>query len=139
MFDDITTGAENDIEQVTQLARSMVGRWGMSERVGFLAVIPRDGSSPLARSPWSDATREAVDAEVRRIVDDSHDRVLRLLTEHRDKLEALALALLEHETLDQDAAYAAAGIAPHRRRCSRPERRATPARRRATASSAAAR
>ena len=111
-FDDITTGAENDIEQVTALARSMVGRWGMSERVGFLAVIPRDGSPPLARSPWSDATQEAVDAEVRRIVDDSHDRVLRLLTEHRDKFEALALALLEHETLDQDAAYAAAGIAP---------------------------
>ena len=70
VFDDITTGAENDIEQVTQLARSMVGRWGMSERVGFLAVIPRDGGSPLAHSPWSDATREAVDAEVRRIVDD---------------------------------------------------------------------
>ncbi len=114
VFDDITTGAENDIEQVTQLARSMVGRWGMSDRVGFLAVIPRDGSSPLARSPWSDATRETVDAEVRRIVDDSHDRVLGLITEHRDKLEALALALLEHETLDQDATYAVAGIPPHR-------------------------
>ncbi len=113
VFDDITTGAENDIEQVTQVARSMVGRWGMSDRVGFLAVIPRDGGSPLARSPWSDATREAVDAEVRRIVDDSHDRVVGLVTEHRDKLEALALALLEHETLDQDATYAAAGIPPH--------------------------
>jgi cell division protease FtsH len=129
VFDDITTGAENDIEQVTQLARSMVGRWGMSERVGFLAVIPRDGGSPLTRSPWSDATREAVDAEVRRIVDESHDRVQRLLTKHRDKLDALALALLEHETLDQDAVYATAGIAPG----------ATPARRPATAPSAAAR
>jgi cell division protease FtsH len=129
VFDDITTGAENDIEQVTQLARSMVGRWGMSDRVGFLAVIPRDGVSPLARSPWSDATREAVDAEVRRIVDDSHDRVLHLLTEHRDKLETLALALLEHETLDQDAVYSAAGIAPG----------PTPAQPRATAPSAAAR
>jgi cell division protease FtsH len=111
-FDDITTGAENDIEQVTSLARSMVGRWGMSDRVGFLAVIPRDGSSPLARSPWSDATQDVVDGEVRRIVDDAHDRVMRLVTEHREKLEALALALLAHETLDQDAAYAAAGIAP---------------------------
>ena len=97
---------------MTALARSMVGRWGMSERVGFLAVIPRDGSSPLARSPWSDSTQAAVDAEVRRIVDESHDRVVRLLTEHRDKVDSLALALLEHETLDQDAAYAAAGIAP---------------------------
>jgi cell division protease FtsH len=111
-FEDITTGAENDIEQLTQLARSMVGRWGMSDRIGFLAVIPRDGGSPLARSAWSDATREAVDAEVRRIVEESHDRVLRLLSEQRDKLDALALALLEHETLDQDVAYAAAGIAP---------------------------
>ena len=112
VFDDITTGAENDIEQVTQLARSMVGRWGMSERVGFLAVIPRDGSAPFSHDGWSDATRKAVDDEVRRIVDDAHDRVLALLTEHRDRLETLALALLEHETLDQDAAYAAAGIAP---------------------------
>ncbi len=112
VFDDITTGAENDIEQVTQLARSMVGRWGMSDRVGFLSVLPRNGSSPLARSPWSDATQEAVDEEVRRIIDASHDRVLGLLTEHRDRLESLALALLERETLDQDAAYAAAGIAP---------------------------
>ena len=128
VFEDITTGAENDIEQVTQLARSMVGRWGMSEAVGFLAVIPRDGSSPLARSPWSDATREKVDTEARRIVDDSHDRVLLLLTTNRSRLDALALALLEHETLDQDAAYAAAGIEP-----------VTPAPPRATAPSAAAR
>jgi cell division protease FtsH len=112
VFDDITTGAENDIEQVTQVARSMVGRWGMSERVGFLSVIPRDGDSPFARSPWSDATREALDAEVRRLVDAAHDRVLGLLTEHRDRLEALALALLAQETLDQDAIYAAAGITP---------------------------
>jgi cell division protease FtsH len=112
VFDDITTGAANDIEQVTAVARSMVGRWGMSEAIGFLAVIPADGGSPLARSPWSDATREAFDIEVRRIVDDSHERVLRLLGEHRDKLESLTQALLEHETLDQDAAYAAAGIAP---------------------------
>jgi cell division protease FtsH len=111
VFDDITTGAENDIEQVTQLARSMVGRWGMSDRIGFLAVHPRDDGPPFAAMPWSDATREAVDAEVRRIVEDSHDRVARLLGAHRDKLEALAAALLAHETLDQAAAYAAAGIA----------------------------
>jgi cell division protease FtsH len=112
IFDDITIGAENDIEQVTQLARAMVGRWGMSDRVGFLAVIPRDGVSPLARTPWSESTQEAVDAEVRRLVDASHDRVARLLTRHRDRVETLAMALLEHETLDQAAAYAAAGIAP---------------------------
>jgi cell division protease FtsH len=128
-FDDVTTGAENDVEQVTELARSMVGRWGMSDRIGFLAVLPRDNGTPFARAPWSDATQEAVDAEVRRIVEESHDRVRRLLSEHRDRLEALVVALLEHETLDQEAAYAAAGIAPA----------PTPAPRRATAPSAAAR
>ncbi len=112
VFEDITIGAENDIEQVTQLARSMVGRWGMSDRVGFLAVLPRDASAPVMRSPWSDSTQEALDAEVRRLVDSARDRVERLLIEHRDRLETLAAALLEHETLDQDAAYAAAGIIP---------------------------
>jgi cell division protease FtsH len=112
VFDDVTIGAENDIEQVTQLARSMVGRWGMSDRVGFLAVIPRDPSAPVVRSPWSDSTQEAVDAEVRRLVDAARERVEQLLIKHRDQLEALAMALLEHETLDQEAAYAAAGIAP---------------------------
>jgi cell division protease FtsH len=112
VLDDVTIGAENDIEQVTQLARAMVGRWGMSERVGFLAVVPRNGVSPLARVPWSESTQEAVDAEVRRLVDASHDRVARLLTAHRDRVEALAMALLKHETLDQEAAYAAAGITP---------------------------
>jgi cell division protease FtsH len=112
IFDDVTIGAENDIEQVTQLARSMVGRWGMSERVGFLAVIPRDAVSPLTRAPWSESTQEVLDAEVRRLVDAAHERVVRLLTTHRDRVEALAMALLEHETLDQEAAYAAAGITP---------------------------
>ena len=112
VFDDITTGAENDIEQVTQLARAMVTRWGMSDRIGFLAVAPRDGMSLLAREKWSEATRLLVDEEVRKIVDEAHDRVLSLLSEHRDKLDSLAEALLEHETLDQDAAYRAAGIPP---------------------------
>ena len=112
IFDDITTGAENDIEQATQVARSMVGRWGMSADVGFLAVLPRNGAGPLGGDPWSEAIRERVDEEVGRIVEQSHDRVTKLLAEHRSKLESLTQALLEHETLDQDAAYEAAGMTP---------------------------
>jgi cell division protease FtsH len=111
VFDDVTTGAESDIEQVTGMARAMVGRWGMSEKVGFLAVLPRE-ATPYVADGWSDTTRLLVDDEVRRIVDAAHDRVVRLLTEHRDKLDSLAEALLERETLDQDDAYAAAGMAP---------------------------
>jgi cell division protease FtsH len=112
VFDAVTTGAESDIEQVTGIARAMVGRWGMSERVGFLAVLPRDANNPFSPDGWSDATRLLVDEEVRRVVEESEERVRRLLVEHRDKLDALADALLEQETLDQDEAYAAAGIEP---------------------------
>jgi cell division protease FtsH len=109
-FDEVTTGAENDIEQATNVARAMTGRWGMSDKVGFMAVLPQDGS--IGRNQWSESTRRIVDEETRRILDTSHDRVTRLLTDYRDRLEALAEALLRHETLDQDAAYAAAGTTP---------------------------
>ncbi|MFG2416052.1 ATP-dependent zinc metalloprotease FtsH [Streptomyces goshikiensis] len=109
VFDVITTGAENDLEQVTNLVRGMVGRWGMSERVGRLTAIPADAQSPygLLAAP---ATLDVVDHEMRRIVDECHAEALRLLREHRPKLDALARALLVSETLDEPAAYAAAGI-----------------------------
>ncbi|MFE9796380.1 ATP-dependent zinc metalloprotease FtsH [Streptomyces goshikiensis] len=109
VFDVITTGAENDLEQVTNLVRGMVGRWGMSERVGRLTAIPADAQSPygLLAAP---ATLDVVDHEMRRIVDECHAEALRLLREHRPKLDALARALLASETLDERAAYAAAGI-----------------------------
>jgi cell division protease FtsH len=112
VFGDMTTGAESDIQQVTRIARSMVGRWGMSEEIGPLAVVPQDGQVPLlpgAEEP-SEATQELVDREVRRIVDEALDEVRDLLRENRDKLDRLAAALLEHETLDELDAYAAAGI-----------------------------
>jgi cell division protease FtsH len=109
-FEDITTGAMNDIEQTTKLARAMVARWGLSDRVGFLAVT--DDGGPLRPGEWSEATRLIVDDEVRRVVNDAHERVLRLLDANRDRLESLAEALLDRETLDQDEAYAAAGIEP---------------------------
>ncbi len=112
VFGDVTTGAESDIQQITTIVRAMVGRWGMSEEVGLLAVLPQDGQAPLlpgAEEP-SDATQELVDREARRIVDESLDEVRELLRENRDKLDGLATALLEHETLDEPDAYAAAGI-----------------------------
>jgi cell division protease FtsH len=110
VFNKITTGAQNDIQQATKLARAMVGQWGMSERVGFLAVVPSNGASPFGSDAWSEETRRLVDAEARRVVDGSHDRVVRLLGDNRERLDSLANALLEHETLDQDAVYDAAGI-----------------------------
>jgi cell division protease FtsH len=112
VFGDATTGAESDIQQVTRIARGMVERWGMSEKVGFLAVAPQDGVSPLlpGAEPVSEATQELIDSEVRRIVDEEQDATERLLADNRDRLEALAESLLEQETLDETDAYAAAGI-----------------------------
>jgi cell division protease FtsH len=112
VFDEISTGAESDIQQLTELARQMVGRWGMSSAIGPVAVIPRDGSGPLLPgvAEVSPATQELIDGEVRRVVDEAHAEVLDLLRENRDRLDSLAKALLEHETLDEDDAYAAAGV-----------------------------
>jgi cell division protease FtsH len=112
VFGDLTTGAESDIQQLTQIARQMIGRWGMSERIGTVAVLPSDGQGPLLPgvAEVSQVTQQLVDEEVRRLIARSHEEVLALLRENRDKLDSLADALLEHETLDQDDAYAAAGV-----------------------------
>src|SRR5215211_1043322 len=112
VFGEISTGAESDIDQLTDLARQMVGRWGMSGAIGPIAVIPRDGAvTPFARVPeLSPETQQLFDAEVRRIVDDAHEQVVALLRDNRDRLDSLAQALLEHETLDEEDAYAAAGV-----------------------------
>jgi len=112
VFGDVTTGAESDIQQVTRIARGMVERWGMSEKVGFLTVTPQNGQSPLlpGSEPVSQATQELIDREVRRIVDEEQDATERLLATNRDRLDTLADALLERETLDEADAYAVAGI-----------------------------
>jgi cell division protease FtsH len=112
VYGEPTTGAESDIQQVTAVARGMVQRWGMSEKVGFITVAGQDGQSLLlpGAEPASDATRELVDAEVRRIVDEEHRAVTELLSDNRYRLDALAEALLERETLDEADAYAVAGI-----------------------------
>jgi len=112
VFGETSTGAESDIQQLTEIARQMVGRWGMSSAIGPVAVIPRDGLGPLLPgvAEVSPHTQQLVDDEVRRIVEESHDEVVSLLQENRDKLDSLANALLEHETLDEEDAYAAAGV-----------------------------
>jgi cell division protease FtsH len=112
VFGNISTGAESDLEQLTALARQMVGRWGMSDTLGPISVVPRDGSGPFGPGPAevSPETRKLLDDEVRRIVAEAHDEVVTLLKENRARLDALASALLEHETLDEDDAYAAAGV-----------------------------
>jgi cell division protease FtsH len=112
VYDEPTTGAESDIQQLTEIARQMVGRWGMSSAVGPLTVIPTDGRGPFlpGGSEVSQDTQKLVDAEVRRIVEEAHEEVVALLRENRPKLDSLAEALLEHETLDEDDAYAAAGV-----------------------------
>ncbi|WP_327126974.1 ATP-dependent zinc metalloprotease FtsH [Streptomyces sp. NBC_01727] len=106
----VTTGSESDLEQVTNLARGMVGRWGMSERVGRLTAIPGDAQQAYGLSA-APATLDVVDHEMRRIVDECYVEAQRLLREHREKLDALAAALLQNETLDEEAAYRAAGVA----------------------------
>jgi cell division protease FtsH len=112
VYGDTSTGAESDIQQLTDIARQMVGRWGMSPTIGPVAVIPRDGSGPLlpGAAETSPDTQALIDVEVRRIIDEAHREVTTLLQDHRDKLDALATALLEHETLDEEAAYAAARV-----------------------------
>src|SRR3989442_3721633 len=112
VYGESSTGAESDIQQLTEIARQMVGRWGMSSAIGPIAVIPRDGQGPLlpGAAEVSPDTQKLVDTEVRRIVEESHQEVTALLEQNRSKLDSLAAALLEHETLDEDAAYAAAGV-----------------------------
>ncbi len=109
VFNVVTTGAENDLEVVTRIARSMVGRWGMSDRIGKQSVLPAEGDPRMAGV--SDATLDAVDEEVRRITDECYAEALRLLKENRAKLDSIVEALLIHETLDEEEVYATAGIA----------------------------
>jgi cell division protease FtsH len=108
VFGVVTTGAESDLENSTKIARAMVGRWGMSERIGPISVLPQEGDPRL--SGVSDDMLDIVDDEVRRISDDCYAEARRLVRENRDKLDAIVEQLLEHETLDEPEIYAAAGI-----------------------------
>ena len=108
VFDVVTTGSESDLETVSRIARSMVGRWGMSERIGRLSVLPAEGDPRMAGV--SDALLDAVDDEVRRITDECYGEARRLLRDNRGKLDAIVAQLLARESLDEPEVYAAAGI-----------------------------
>ncbi len=116
-----TTGAESDIEQATELARRMVTRWGMSERLGLVQLAPRENpylgtvNGFVGAKPFSEATAQAIDEEVQRIINESYEEAKRLLTEHRDALDKLAQALLARETLDEAEIYEVTGLPPPRR------------------------
>jgi cell division protease FtsH len=114
VFGDLSTGAESDIQNLTQVARGMVGRWGMSDAIGAVAVTDgrQDGVLLPGVVPASTPTQQLVDEEVRRIVEGAERDVIQLLERERERLEALARALLERETLDQPEAYEVAGVEP---------------------------
>jgi cell division protease FtsH len=109
VFNVMTTGSESDLEIVSRIARSMVGRWGMSEKVGRLSILPAEGDPRMAGI--SDALLNAVDEEVRRITDECYAEARRLLRDNRGKLDAIVAQLLARESLDESEVYAAAGIA----------------------------
>jgi cell division protease FtsH len=113
VYGDVTTGAEADLEMVTKLARQMVGRWGMSRRVGLVSVLPSSTEIYSVTSEWaatSEATKELVDSEVRALIDECHAAAIERLERSRGRLDALAAALLERETLNEAEAYAAIGL-----------------------------
>ncbi|MCC6769784.1 MAG: ATP-dependent zinc metalloprotease FtsH [Gemmatimonadaceae bacterium] len=116
-----TTGAENDIEQATSLARNMVTRWGMSDRLGLVQLAGRENPYLASSGGWmgsggssalSEQTARAVDEEVLRIITECHAEATRLLEQHRGALDALAAALLERETLDEKEILEVAGLPP---------------------------
>jgi cell division protease FtsH len=113
-----TTGAENDIEQATQLARNMVTRWGMSEAVGMVQLAPRENHFLGApggfggEKPFSEQTAALIDAEVQRIIHGCHEEAKRLLREHRRALDGLVSALLNKETLSEEEILQATGLPP---------------------------
>lgn len=112
VFGDTTTGAESDLQAVTTIARQMVGRWGMSEAIGPVTVLPGPGQEQTlfdADAP-SSTTRDLVDREVRRVVDECYQEAVVTLRSHRTNLDLLAARLQESETLDEEEAYLAAEL-----------------------------
>jgi cell division protease FtsH len=119
VYETRTTGAENDIQQATQLARNMVTRWGMSDRLGMVQLAPPEnpflqGQAPgyTGDKPFGERTAELIDAEVQKIIDECHEQAKSLLRAHRHRLDALVAALLERESLDQEEILAVTGLPP---------------------------
>ncbi len=113
-----TTGAENDIEQATALARNMVARWGMSDAVGMVQLAPRENAflrgpaGYAGEKPFSEETAQLIDSEVSRIIKSCHDEAKSLLVRHRKALDALVQALLVRETLNEEEILEATGLPP---------------------------
>jgi cell division protease FtsH len=121
IYGTVTTGAENDIKQVTELARAMVTRWGMSAEVGLLALSGSDEGNFLEiglaggmARPYSEQTAQAIDQAIRRIVDECYAKAVDMLTRERGRLEALSEVLLREESLDEAQMRTAAGLEPRR-------------------------
>jgi cell division protease FtsH len=113
-----TTGAESDIEQATAIARNMVTRWGMSEKLGLVQLAPRanpflGGAGTFgADRPFSETTAHTIDSEVQRIIAESYEEACRLLRVHRKALDMLVAALLQKETLDETEILEVTGLPP---------------------------
>jgi cell division protease FtsH len=114
-----TTGAENDIEQATQLARNMVTRWGMSDKLGMVQLAPRENpylsgaaGGYVGGKPFGEETARIIDAEVQRIIRESHEQATSLLKTHRKQLDALVEALLVRETLGEQEILEVTGLPP---------------------------
>ncbi len=112
-----TTGAESDIEQATNLARQMVTRWGMSKKLGLVQLAPREnpylgGAGYGNEKPFSEDTAKTIDAEILKIIDECHVEAIDLLIIHRNRLDALAEALISKETLDEEEILEATGLPP---------------------------
>ncbi|MBI4261389.1 MAG: cell division protein FtsH, partial [Actinobacteria bacterium] len=107
VFGDITTGAQNDLDRATKIARQMVTEYGMSDVLGPLTLGQKQGEVFLGRDfashpDYSDQVAFEIDTEIRRLIDEAHDEALEILTEHRPSLDALAEALVEKETLEKE-------------------------------------
>jgi cell division protease FtsH len=133
VFGTKTTGAENDIEQATNLARNMVTRWGMSDEVGLVQLAPSQNpylGGGYSTKPFSEETARIVDTEVLRIINESHEQATALLRAHRKQLDALVAALLERDTLDEQEILEVTQLSPapvlESRRTSNPAPASTP-------------
>lgn len=117
VYGNVTTGAENDLQQVTNLAQAMVMRFGMSDEVGQVQLLDTSRGNylgaGLSQRPYSEATAQVADRAVRKIVDESYQKAIRLLNENRDRLDALARVLLAEETLDEARIREVTGLTGH--------------------------
>ena len=115
VFDRVTTGAQNDLERITKMAYAMVTDYGMSDRVGTVSfnLSDRGEDEPLFDKPYSDATAEAIDEEVRAIIDKARTRAADLLREKRAQLDEMAELLLDQEVMGPEALLRILGERPH--------------------------